>query len=63
MVDVGGEMQTMDEVLMQKDGCAAAVVASHIAAGIVEKWWRQHLMTSMVLLKHQVASSGVKVLV
>ena len=40
---VDGEMQTMDEVLIQRDGCAAAMVTSHVAAGIVEKWWRQHM--------------------
>ena len=41
MVDFGGEMQSMDEVLMQRDGCAAVMVTSHVTAVIVEKWWRQ----------------------
>lgn len=39
VVDFGGEMQIMDGDLTQRDGCAAAAVASHVAAGIVEKWW------------------------
>ena len=44
VVHFGGEMQTMDEVLMQRDDCAAAVVTSHVAAGIVKKWWRQFMI-------------------
>ena len=33
----------MDDGLTQRDGGAVAAVASHVAAGIVEKWWRQHM--------------------
>ena len=39
VVDFGGEMQTMNDVLMQRDCCAVAAVISLVAAGIVEKWW------------------------
>lgn len=43
MIDFSGEMQTMNNDLTQKGGCVAGVIGSHIAAGIVEKWWRQHV--------------------
>lgn len=39
VVDCGGGMQIMDQDLMQRDGCAAQAVASHVAAGIMQKWW------------------------
>ena len=37
-VDYGGEMQIMDRDLNRRDGCAAAMVVSYIAVGIVQKW-------------------------
>ena len=40
VVDFGGEKQSMDGV-MQRDGCAAARITLHVAAGVVEKWWQQ----------------------
>jgi hypothetical protein len=43
MVTQGGEMQMMDNVLTQRDGCAAATIASHVATKMAEKWWQQHL--------------------
>ena len=43
MADFGGEMQTVDDVLMQRDCCAVAAGISPVATGIVEKWWRQHM--------------------
>ena len=29
----------MENSLTQRDGCAVVAVASHVTAGIVEKWW------------------------
>ena len=43
VVDFGGDMQTMNNVLVQRDGCVAVAVTSHVAAGIAKKWWRQHV--------------------
>ena len=43
MADFGGEMQTVDDVLMQRDCCAVAAGISPVATGIMEKWWRQHM--------------------
>ena len=33
----------MDDGLAQGDGCGVTTVAWHVAAGIVEKWRRQHM--------------------
>ena len=41
MVDLDSEMQIMDDDLTQRNGCVATATL-HVAAGIVEKWWRQY---------------------
>ena len=43
VVHFDGEMQTMDDVLMQRNCCAVTAVILLVAAGIVEKWRRQHM--------------------
>lgn len=43
MNDFSGEIQIIHNGLTQRDGCAVAAVTSHVAAGIVEKWRRQHM--------------------
>ena len=42
MVDFDSEMQIMDDDLTQRNGLVATATLE-VAAGIVEKWWRQHL--------------------
>ena len=53
----------MHDGLTQRDGAVAAV-ASHVAVGIAEKWWRQHMIdfNSVVLLDYLFSSSEVKIL-
>uniref|UniRef100_M8C2X0 DUF7595 domain-containing protein n=1 Tax=Aegilops tauschii TaxID=37682 RepID=M8C2X0_AEGTA len=42
VVDLGSELQTMDDGLTQRNRCASEVgLTSHVDAGIAKKWWRQ----------------------
>ena len=64
MFGFGNEMQSMDDGLMQRNGCVVALVGFSrclAAARIEEKWWRQHMIDSDGdAVEYPVSSSGVK---